>query len=97
MVRFGKKNLSINSSNVAKERLKLVLIHDRAGTSPSSDILEMLKRDIVGVISKYFEVSDDNFDVEIKNNTSSRGSSTETRLTANIPIRSIKKIGRNIY
>jgi len=36
-------------------------------------------------------------DVEIKNTSDLQGSSTETRLTANIPIRSIKNIGRNIY
>ncbi len=92
-MRIDKKN----SSNIAKERLKLVLIHDRAGTSPSNDILEMLKKDIIGVISKYFEVSDEDFDVEITNTTNPRGASGETRLTANIPIRRIKNIGRNAY
>lgn len=92
-MRTGKKN----SSSVAKERLKLVLIHDRAGTSPSSDIVEMLKKDIVAVISKYFEVSEDDFDVEITNTTNPQCASSETRLTANIPIRRIKAIGRNVY
>lgn len=87
----------INSSSIAKERLKLVLIHDRAGTSPSNDILEMLKKDIIGVISKYFEVSEEDFDVEITNTTNPQSASSETRLTANIPIRRIKTIGRNLY
>ncbi len=93
MVRFAKKN----SSNVAKERLKLLLIHDRAGTSPSSDILERLKKDIIIVISKYFEVCEDDFDVEIKNMSDTHGGKSETRLSANIPIRSVKNIGRNVY
>jgi cell division topological specificity factor len=93
MARFGKKN----SSGIAKERLKLVLIHDRAGTSPSSNLIEMLKKDIVNVIAKYFEVSEEDFDVEIKNTSDTQGGSSETRLTANIPIRSIKNIGRNVY
>jgi cell division topological specificity factor len=93
MVRFGKKN----SSNVAKERLKLLLIHDRAGTSPSSDILEKLKKDIIIVISKYFEVCEEDFDVEIKNMSDAHGGTSETRLSANIPIRSVKNLGRNVY
>lgn len=84
------------SSNVAKERLKLVLIHDRAGTSPSSNVMEMLRKDIVGVISKYFEVEEDDFDVEIRN-TAETGGSSATRLTANIPIRSVRNLGRNKY
>lgn len=94
MARFGRKN---NSSSVAKERLKLVLIHDRAGTSPSSDIMEMLRRDIVVVISKYFDVQEDNFDVEIKNTTDMGNSSSATTLTANIPITRIKNLGKNKY
>ncbi len=83
------------SSSVAKERLKLVLIHDRAGTSPSSNVMEMLRRDIIGVISKYFEVDVEDFDVEIRNTT--EGGQGATRLTADIPIRSVKNLGRNKY
>lgn len=86
-----------SSSSIAKERLKLVLIHDRAGTSPSSNILEMLRKDIIGVISKYFDVDERDFDVEIKKSTDVQSGSAATRLTANIPIRSIKNLGRNIY
>lgn len=92
-MRFGKKT----SSGVAKERLKLVLIHDRAGTSPSSDLIEKLKQDILVVINRYFEVSEDDFDVEIKNLADAKSVENETRLTANIPIRSIKNLGRNIH
>lgn len=87
----GKKS----SSSIAKERLKLVLIHDRAGTSPSSNILEMLRKDIISVISKYFDVVEQDFDVEIKNTADMHSGSSATRLTANIPIRSIKSLGRN--
>jgi len=90
---FGKRT---SSSNVAKERLKLVLIHDRAGTSPSSNVMEMLRKDIFAVISKYFDVVESDFDVEIKN-SSDMHSSGSTRLTADVPIRSIKSLGRNKY
>ena len=94
MARFRRKKTS--SSNVAKERLKLVLIHDRAGTSPSGDIMENIKQDIIKVISKYFEVREELFDVEIKNTHDTKGSSATT-LTANIPIRRIKNMGKNKY
>ena len=65
--------------------------------SPSSNLLEMLRKDIITVISKYFDVDEQDFDVEIKNSADVQRSGSETRLTANIPIRSIKSIGRNKY
>jgi cell division topological specificity factor len=91
MARFGRKT---KSSNVAKERLKLVLIHDRAGTSPSGDIMENIRKDIIDVISKYFDVQEELFDVEITNSRDNKGSNATT-LTANIPIRRIKNLGKN--
>ena len=39
--------------DVAKERLKLILIHDRQDLSPT--ILEKMKNEILEVISKYVE------------------------------------------
>ena len=44
---FKKKN----SGGVAKDRLKLLLVSDRANCSP--DVMEMIKNDIINVISKY--------------------------------------------
>ena len=96
MALFSKKTKK-KSSSVAKERLKLVLIHDRAGTSPSSNVMEMLRKEIIQVISKYFDVEEDEFDVGIKNTTDSASGSAETRLTADIPIRRVKNLGRNKY
>ena len=43
---FKKKS----SGNVAKDRLKLVLVSDRANCS--SEMMEMMKRDIIEVISR---------------------------------------------
>ncbi|MEL7596925.1 MAG: cell division topological specificity factor MinE, partial [Clostridiaceae bacterium] len=39
-----------SSKEVAKDRLKLILIHDRSNISP--ELLEMMKSDILEVISK---------------------------------------------
>ena len=47
---FRKKN----SGNIAKDRLKLVLVSDRANFSP--EVMELIKNDIIHVISKYMEI-----------------------------------------
>ena len=47
---FGSRKKT--SSSIAKDRLKLVLIHDRAGTSSNNEMIEMMKRDILRVISE---------------------------------------------
>ncbi|MFY9450210.1 MAG: cell division topological specificity factor MinE, partial [Bacillota bacterium] len=43
--------LDSGSKKTAKERLRLVLIHDR--TTISQETLEDMKRDLIAVISKY--------------------------------------------
>jgi len=70
------------SADNAKERLKLVLIHDRAGLSPGK--LEALKDDLIRVIEKH--VSIDTREVQI---TLTRDRDQQ-RLVADIPILSIK-------
>jgi len=47
---FGRKK----SANSAKERLQLVLIHDRTDLSPSE--LESLKDDLINTISRHVEI-----------------------------------------
>ncbi|MDQ7794017.1 MAG: cell division topological specificity factor MinE [bacterium] len=42
------------SGRLARERLRLVLVHDRTHTSPG--ILEMLREDLVDVISSYMDI-----------------------------------------
>ena len=61
---FGNKKKT--SSSVAKDRLKLVLIHDRAGTSSNNEMIEMMKRDILKVISEYIEIDESEFELDIK-------------------------------
>ena len=51
------------SKDIAKERLKLVLLHDRANVSPK--FLEMIKSDISKVISNYMEIDDAGFDLRL--------------------------------
>ena len=54
------------SKNVAKDRLKLVLIHDRAMLS--SGMLEQMKDDIIAVISKYVEIDKESLNIDIAEN-----------------------------
>lgn len=91
---FGNKRQS--SSAVAKNRLKLVLVYDRAGTASNNDMIEMMKRDILKVISEYIEIDEEEFELDIKTSHHMNDGVT-SELVANIPIRRVKKIGRNKY
>ena len=82
---------STNSGTVAKDRLKLVLVSDRAGCSP--EIMEALKNDIIKVISKYMEIDTDNLNIEITQTESDTDNGYVPALCANIPIKDIIKRG----
>lgn len=56
---FKKKS----SGTVAKDRLKFLLVSDRANCSP--EIMEKLKNDIIEVIKKYMEIDSDGLDIQI--------------------------------
>lgn len=71
------------SSRTAKERLHLVLVHDRTNLSPQ--ILEALKEDLIEVISKYMEFDTDTIQVNLDTDD------TTVALVANIPIREVKR------
>ncbi|MCY4743703.1 cell division topological specificity factor MinE [Pelomonas sp. UHG3] len=46
-----------SSASVAKERLQLILAHERNGRSASPDYLPQLQRELVAVISKYVSIN----------------------------------------
>ena len=73
------------SSDVAKDRLKLLLVSDRANCSP--EVMEMIKNDIIKVISKYMEIDAEGLDIQITQTESDTGNGTVPALYANIPIR----------
>lgn len=75
-----------SSKDVAKERLKLILIHDRADLSP--ELLEAIKGEILNVIAKYVEI--DNSDVEVKLTRTNSDEGNSPALVANIPIKRTK-------
>ena len=79
---FSKKEEG--SKNVAKERLKLVLVHDKANVSPQ--FLEMVKGEIIKVIEKYMEIDENCLEMELTKIKSEEGDRLVPVLTANIPI-----------
>jgi cell division topological specificity factor len=66
------------SARMAKDRLKLVLIHDRINLSPK--IVEDMKDEIVGVISKYIEIDPSLVQISVSHD------GREQRLVADIPL-----------
>jgi cell division topological specificity factor len=67
------------SATLAKERLQLVLAHDRSDLNP--ELLERMRREILEVVQKYVEIDLEEGDVSLE---------TEDRVTAlvaNLPIK----------
>ena len=79
-----------HSKNVAKERLKLVLIHDKANVSPQ--FLEMVKGEIIKVIKKYMEIDEECLDIQLTKTKSDAGDRIVPALVANIPILNVKPL-----
>ncbi len=89
---FGFLTRKPASKDVAKDRLKLVLIHDRVNTS--TQVLEMLKIDIMKVISNYMEIDEDELDINISQTDSDENGRSVPMLYANIPIKNMRKVSR---
>ena len=90
---FFKKKDNTASKNVAKDRLKLVLVHDRVNCY--SQVLEMLKTDIIKVISNYMEIDEEELDIQITQTQSDDKTGTVPVLYANIPIKSMRKVNQD--
>jgi len=72
------------SATTAKQRLQLVLAHDRSDLNP--ELLEQMRREILEVVSRYVEIDIEEGDVSLE---------TEDRVTAlvaNLPIRRTKPL-----
>ena len=70
------------SGAVAKERLQVVLIHDRASISP--EIMEKIKEEIITVLSKYMNINRTEMEIALENDSDS------VALVANIPVNSMR-------
>jgi cell division topological specificity factor len=54
------------SASVAKERLQLIIAHERGGRHAPADYLPALQRELVAVISKYVKISNDDIKVHLE-------------------------------
>ena len=89
MMEFFNKLFPKNKSkDVAKDRLKLVLMGDR-GITP--DVLDKIKEEIIGVLSKYMEIENNELDFKIANTENEDGTAVVPALVANIPIKRMRK------
>lgn len=51
------------SGNIARDRLKIVLVSDRANCSPA--VIENIREDLLNVLAKYVEVDTGKIEIEI--------------------------------
>ncbi len=67
MLSFFRKPRAAGSASSAKDRLQILLAHERAGAS-SPDILRELQRDILEVIQRRMNVGPDRVDIKLGRN-----------------------------
>lgn len=67
----------------AKERLKLVLIHDRVDLNPAT--LEAMKDELIAVISRYVEIDPRAVNIAMQQE------GREQRLIADIPLKPVRR------
>lgn len=72
-----------SEKDVAAQRLRLILAHDRANISPG--MLEMLKDEIIAVIAKHLQIDPQNVNVKFTEDQ------REARLVADIPLSNSRK------
>ncbi|MBE2263495.1 MAG: cell division topological specificity factor MinE [Burkholderiaceae bacterium] len=55
-----------NTANVAKERLQIILAHERSGRNAAEpDYLPALQRELIAVISKYIKINPADIKVQV--------------------------------
>jgi len=55
-----------SSASVAKERLQIILAHERSSRGASPDYLPQLQQELVAVISKYVKINPDDIKVHLE-------------------------------
>ncbi len=85
---LGGSDKKKGSAQDASERLKFILVHDRAAVSP--EVMEHLKNDIIKVISKYMDINPADMDISLASAEDSNA------LVVNVPIHSIAHNGKRV-
>ncbi|MCI6159113.1 MAG: cell division topological specificity factor MinE [Selenomonadaceae bacterium] len=74
---FGKKE---KSGKIAKERLQVVLIRDRANLSP--EVMDNIKNDIIEVLSKYVKINRQDMEISLSDDQDSDSAA----IVVNVPV-----------
>jgi cell division topological specificity factor len=74
---------SDKSKSVAKDRLKLVLMHDRADIP--APMLEQMRAEVIEVIRRYVEIDESQLTVGLEREDN------QVALVANIPVRRVRR------
>ncbi len=77
-------NNNANSRDRAKSRLKLIIAHDRASINP--EMMSSIREEILDVVARYIEVDRDEMEFSLSHDQ------RVTALTANLPIRQVKRL-----
>ena len=75
------------SAQEANKRLKFILIHDRTDISPQ--LLENLRMEMIGVLTKYMEIDESKIEMDLDHDEQA------VALVANIPVLRIKRGAHN--
>ncbi len=72
-----------SSSEIAKDRLRLVLVQDRVNLS--AEKMNELKDELIKVISKYVDIDREGIEISLSQ------TARQSRLTANIPLVGVRQ------
>ena len=62
-----KKEKQVTTASKAKERLQIIVAHERNSRNKQPDYLPQLTEDILAVLRKYIKVSDESFSINLDN------------------------------
>ena len=82
---FGRETEVNATKNTAKERLRLVLVHDRLDISEG--VMEQLREDLLATIGRYMDIDRDALEVTLSREDEG------VALIANIPVKGMKRGG----
>tara|TARA_R110000737_G_scaffold334842_1_gene353295 strand:+ start:981 stop:1283 length:303 start_codon:yes stop_codon:yes gene_type:complete len=63
---FSLKPRRPKTAQTAKDRLQILLAHERSGSSQVPDYLPKLQQDILEVIRKYMTIAEDDVDIRVE-------------------------------